>query len=80
MAVKIDDNICNGISACPEGGLCIESCPTGAIKNKEDKPNVSYFFMRRLWHMRCKMSKSSNYSCKKKLEVETTLLKNNPLT
>lgn len=43
MAVKIDENICNGITACPEGGLCIESCPTGAIKNKEDKPSVSYF-------------------------------------
>ena len=43
MAVTIDDKICNGISACPEGGLCIESCPTSAIKNKEDKPNVSYF-------------------------------------
>lgn len=43
MAVTIEDNICNGISACPEGGLCTISCPTGAIKNKEDKPNVNFF-------------------------------------
>ena len=43
MAVTIDENICNGISACPEGGLCIQLCPTGAIDNKEDKPSVKYF-------------------------------------
>ena len=43
MAVSIDENICNGISACPEGGLCIESCPTKAIDNKEDRPKVKYF-------------------------------------
>lgn len=43
MAVTIDENICNGISACPEGGLCIECCPTGAIRNDEDKPKVTYF-------------------------------------
>lgn len=43
MAVTINEEICNGISACPEGGLCIESCPTNAIDNKDDKPKVKYF-------------------------------------
>ena len=43
MAVTIDENICNGLEACPEGGLCIQLCPTGAIDNKEGRPNVKYF-------------------------------------
>lgn len=43
MAVTIDENICNGVGACPEGGLCIESCPTGAIDKENDRPKVKYF-------------------------------------
>ncbi len=43
VAVTIDENICNGISACPEGGLCIENCPTKAIENNDDRPKVKYF-------------------------------------
>ena len=40
MAVIIDATKCNGVNACPEGGLCIEICALNAMENIEDRPSV----------------------------------------
>lgn len=40
MAVIIDTTKCNGVNACPDGGLCIEICALNAMENIEDRPSV----------------------------------------
>jgi len=40
MAVIIDTTKCNGVNACPEGGLCIEICALNAMENIGDRPSV----------------------------------------
>lgn len=40
MAVIIDTTKCNGVNACPEGGLCIEICALNAMENIDDRPSV----------------------------------------
>lgn len=40
MAVIIDINKCNGVDACPEGGVCIEICALNAMENVEGRPSV----------------------------------------
>ncbi|MBQ6218240.1 MAG: 4Fe-4S binding protein [Methanosphaera sp.] len=41
MAIIIDTTKCNGVTACPEGGLCIEICALNAMENVGDKPVVN---------------------------------------
>ncbi|MCD7782125.1 MAG: 4Fe-4S binding protein [Methanosphaera sp.] len=33
MTITINKNACKGVSACPEGGLCIEICAMNAMSN-----------------------------------------------
>ncbi len=40
MAVTFDTTKCNGVEACPGGGLCIEICALDALTNVDDKPVV----------------------------------------
>ena len=41
MAVIIDTTKCNGVDACPAGGLCIEICALNAMENVNGKPKVN---------------------------------------
>ncbi|MBO7719019.1 MAG: 4Fe-4S binding protein [Methanosphaera sp.] len=41
MAVIIDTTKCNGVDACPAGGLCIEICALNAMENVGGRPVVN---------------------------------------